>query len=364
MSTPGTTETIEQMQERINALNPDTMDWNDAAAYAALGIGAGDDDGPIDESQIEQGDTDVQQAAAAPASAPAAAPAAAPAPSESSAPPAAASASESGEQVEGVATADGRRVIPYAVLRQTREEARHFRDENERLRQQLEEATKSAAGTGQQDLVARANAAPETLTDEDLAELEQDYPTLSKALKAIKATQAQVQQLAQAPAPAAPAPAAAPAAQAAQQAEGEEEFDAAIAASPLISKWMTDKGPEWDRARAIDRVLLEDPKTANLTFAQRFAKVERMVAAEFEIPLPSKTQPNPAAPPAAAAPAAPAAAPAAPVRASALPTLTDLGGTPPASGEDAINSKTAADLLAATNNMSEEQLMRMAGVIY
>lgn len=357
-----TMTTPQSIEERIDALNPDTTDWNDAATYAALGIG-GDDDGQGSGVQ-DQGDT-AQAPAEAPAPAPAAAtPAPAPAPAESSQAPAAAPAPNEPVRVEGIATVDGKRVIPYAVLQNTRQEARHLREENSRLQQELEAARSKAAGDGNQALVDRAASAPETLTEAELAELEQDYPALSKAMKILSATQAQVQKLASAPTPA-PAPAAAAPAPSAEQSD--EEFDHAIAASPLISKWMSEKGPEWDRAVALDDVLRNDPRTADLTFAERFARVERMVAAEFDIPLPSKTPPTPApaAAPAAPAPAA-AATPAAPPppKAAARPTLTDLGGTPPASADDAINSKTALDLLAATEGMSEEQLMRMAGVIY
>lgn len=352
---------------RIDALNPDTFDWNDAAAFAALGVGEPDQD----DERVEQKEGDTAQPAAAPAPAPAAAaPAAAPAPAESSAAPAAAPAQAiEDSRVDGVATADGKRIIPYAVLQQSRaqaqalrEEAEAARQETENLRQQLEAAKRKDGGGGNDDLATRAAKAPETLSAEDLAELEQDYPSLSKALKALAATQAQVQALAgsmtaaPAPAAAAPAPARAPAPAAPTNAD--EEFDSAIAASPLISKWMSASGPEWGRAVAIDKILAADPTTANLPLAERFAKVERMVAAEFGIPLPSAAPtPAPAAAP-AASPAIPQAKPA------AMPSLTDLGGTPPQSGEDAFNSKTAADLLAATQNMSEDQLMRMAGVIF
>lgn len=352
----------QSIEERIEALNPDTIDWNDAATYAALGIG-GDDDGQ--ESGVQdQGDTAQAPAVAAAPAPVAATPAPAPAPAESSQAPAAAPAPNELERVDGIATVDGKRVIPYAVLQNTRQEARQLREENGRLQQELEAARTKAAGDGNQALVDRAASAPETLTEAELAELEQDYPALSKAMKILSATQAQVQKLASAPAPA-PAPAAAAPVPPANHPD--EEFDSAIAASPLISKWMTEQGPEWDRAIAIDNVLREDPRTANLPFAERFAKVERMVAAEFDIPLPAKPSPTPApaAAPAAAAPA-PAATPAAapPPKAAARPTLTDLGGTPPVSADDAINSKTSLDLLAATEGMSEEQLMRMAGVIY
>lgn len=345
--------TTESLQARIDALNPDTADWSDPALYASLGIGGDDDTG--DQGQQDQGDT-AQAAAAAPA-APAAAAPAAPAPTDSSQAPAAAPASSDSDRVDGVATADGKRVIPYAVLQQTRHEARSAREEVGRLQKELEAAQQQLAASGNPDLAARASSAPETLTAEELAELEQDYPSLSKLVKVVMSTQEKLQ----AAATPAPAPAAAAPAPAGRPESDEEQFDAAIAASPLISKWMTEGGPEWERAKAIDGLLQKDPNSAGLTYEQRFAKVQRMVAAEFDIPLPSAA-PTPAA--RAASPAAPAAPAVPAAKAAPLPSLSDLGGTPPQSSEDAINGKTAADLLAATQNMSEQELMRMAGVSY
>lgn len=338
----------EDLQARLDALNLDTVDWADPATYVSLGMGTGDAD---DEQGQQEQQGDIAQATAA-------APAAAPAPANSSHAPAAAPAVEDPDRVDGIATADGKRVIPYAVLKSTRESERSAREENATLRAQLEEAQQKLTAAGNPDLAARAASAPETLSAEELAELEQDYPSLSKLAKVVMATQEQLQTAA-APAPAPAAAPAAPAPAPAAHGSDEEQFDAALAGAPLISKWMTSEGPEWERAKALDALLRDDPRTAGLNYAQRFAKVERMVAAEFDIPLPSAA-PSPAPTPAAtpAAPAMPAA------KAAPLPTLSDLGGTPPQSAEDAINSKTALDLLASTENMSEEQLMRMAGVSF
>ncbi|HEY1129139.1 MAG TPA: hypothetical protein VGF12_07030 [Roseateles sp.] len=345
------------LQARIDALNPDTVDWSDPALYEGLGIGIEEGD----EDEQDKGDS-ATAAAAAPATAPAAAPAAAPAPAQSSEAPAAAPATSDAEHVDGVATADGKRVIPYAVLKQTRESERHAREENTSLRAQLEEAQRQLNAAGNPDLAARASSAPETLTPQELAELEQDYPSLSKLVKVVMATQEKLQTAATAPAPAAAAPTPATAPRAEPESD-EEAFDAAIAGAPLISKWMSDGGPEWDRARAIDGLLKNDPNSAGLTYAQRFDKVERMVAAEFGIQRPSAAPaPTPAAPAASPAPAAAPALPAA--KAAPMPSLSDLGGSTPQSAEDAISSKTSADLLASTEGMSEKQLMEMAGIYF
>lgn len=132
----------------------------------------------------------------------------------------------------------------------------------------------------------------------------------------------------------------------------------AIAANPLIAKWMGEKGPEWKRAAALDRTLRDDPTTSHLSYAERFARVQRSVAAEFGIALPSTPAPAAAAAPAAA----PATAPA--VRTAPMPSLSDMGGAAPQSNEDAVNSATAVDLLASAERMSDAELMRFAGIGY
>lgn len=350
----------EALQARIDALNPDTVDWNDAATYAALGIGVDDETDGGQGARENQGDT-ASAPAAAPAPAPAAAaPVAAPAPAESSHAPAAAPAPSDPGPVDGVATADGKRVIPYGVLKAARESAHQANLRAEAAEAALAELQRQAPKPGASDLADRAQADPNSLTDQEMAELEEDFPALAKPLRILRAASEKLNAPAPSPAPAAPAPA--PRAAPATREEDEAAFDEGLAANPLLAQWMGTGGREWDRARAIDNVLMQDPACKDMSYAERFAKVTRMVAAEFDIPLPSaapKPAPTPAAP--AAAPAAPAAPQA---KAAPLPSLSDLGGTPPQSGEDAINSRTALDLLASTENMSEDQLMRMAGVLY
>lgn len=344
------------IQDRVDAVDPDTVNWNDANFYASLGVGDDDDEG----DPQDKGDTDPAPAAA-PAPAPAAAPAAAPAPTESSNAPAAAPApTDPTAPVEGIATADGKRIIPYGVLQATR---RELKETNERLAAAQEALAQAAArqpAAADSALADRAAADPNSLTDEEMAELAQDYPALAKPLKLIRDTHAQLAKLAAAPTP---APVAAPApapSQAAQDLDGEEAFDAGIAANPLLASWMSTGGREWDRAKALDALLQQDPANANLSYTDRFAKVQRMVAAEFDIPVPRAAAPTPPAP----AQAAPAAAPLPKPKAAALPSLSDMGGTPPQSEEDAINSQSSTDLLAAAERMTDEQLMRMAGVVF
>jgi hypothetical protein len=346
----------QELEQRIAELNPDTMNWNDASAYAALGIGQGDDEDGHGEGQPEGDTIDTGEASPAPAPAAAAAAPAAPAPTESSASPAAAPAapqSPGAEPVDGVATRDGKRIIPYAVLQQTRQAVRERDQEIEQLRQQLATATAKASPAGQNDLADRAAADPDSLTDDELQELEADFPQLAKPLRLLRkltsAAPAALPASAPAAAPAAPTQPAAPAVDL-----SEEAFDEGIAANPLLAGWMSAGGKEWDRAKAVDQLLLQDPAYAAKGYTERFATVQRMVAAEFGIPLPAAPKTNDPKP----------GAPAPQVKESALPSLSDLGGAAPRSDDDAWAAAPTTDLLAKAERMSDAELMRLAGVSY
>lgn len=347
--------------ERIESFDPDKVNWSDPNAYAAMGIG--EDDPGENGNAAQEGDT----AGAAPAPAAAATPApAAPAaaappastPADSSATPGAAAAANADEEPQrpaGVATRDGKHVIPYEVLANTRDHARRLESELAEARQQLEQLAKQAGSSGgaAPSREQQERAAQGLLTEEERI----DFPALAKIENAFVQLNERLSRAAAAPAasPAATAPSAAQP-QAAPRNE-DEEFDLAIAQSPLIAQWMQAKGREWERAKALDRMLsAEDP---NLSYVERFARVQRAVAAEFGVPLPASVgTPNAAAPAAQRTPATPA------VREAAMPSLSDLGGSAPQSQEDAVNSATTTDLLAQVERYSDAELARFAGLPY
>lgn len=350
--------------ETIEALDPDTVNWSDPNAYAAMGIGEEDDESG---EGAPQGDSTASDPAPASAATPAhAAPAvnATPAPAAaqgSEAPGAAASNAGEPERPEGVATRDGRHIIPYAVLEQTRERLRQQEQANAQLQEQLAAAAQRADPQGSNALVQRAQDDPNSLTPAELEELAADYPSLAKPLQLLQRMNAQMAELARRPAAqAAPAPQPAQAPAAAPSVAPEEELDMAIAANPLIGQWMTAKGKEWDRARAIDRTLAADPDYANVPIAERLAKVQRMVAAEFGVSVPAAATPTPAPTQQrqAAAPAEPQ------IREAPHPSLSALGGTAPLSDEDQVNALTSTDLLARAERMSDAELARWTGVGY
>lgn len=347
--------------ERIDELNPDTINWSDPGAYAAMGIG--EDDGEGDEQP--QGDsTNGGQAPAAAATPAPAAPAVtatpAPAPAQRSEAPAAAASTEGEpERPQGVATRDGRHVIPYAVLEQARERTRQLEQQNQQLQEQLAAAANRADPSGSSELAQRAQSDPDSLTPAELEELAADFPSLAKPLQMMVKMREQITALASRPAAPVAASAAAPAAAPAPRTVApEEELDLAIAANPLIGQWMSARGDEWARARAIDSMLLQDPKYAGISATERLAKVQAMVAAEFGIKAPAAATPAPAPQPQGGAAPAPAA------RDSAFPSLGDMGGTAPLSDEDQVNALPSTDLLAKYERMSDAELMRQVGLGY
>lgn len=344
--------------ERIESFDPDKVNWSDPNAYAAMGVG--EDDPGENDTPANEGDTagaaPAPAAAATPApAAPAVAAAPASAPADGSATPSAAAESNANDDTQrpaGVATRDGKHVIPYEVLANTRDHARRLETELAEARQQLEQLAKAGGKSGaapDADLQERAQQG--LLTEDERI----DFPALAKIEQAFVQLNERLSRAAAAPAasPAPMAPSAAPA-PAAPRLSDDEEFDLAIAQSPLIAQWMQTKGPEWRRAAALDKMLRdEDP---NLGYLERFARVQRAVAAEFGVELPAST-PAPRT-------KQPAAAPAPQVRDAAMPSLSDFGGSPPQSQEDAINSATTTDLLAQVERYSDAELARFAGIGY
>ncbi|MFY9479169.1 MAG: hypothetical protein WAQ08_16105 [Aquabacterium sp.] len=369
--------TKQSLEDRIADLDPDKVDFTDPATWANLIPDADPADGGAAASnQSAPGDTAAPAAAhataasapAAPAPAPAAtAPAAAaPAPAPAVDPSAAPTAGPAQDgYVAGVLTADGKSVIPYTVLKSTRDQLRDSVNRNVQLERELDEARKAASTS--QEALAAAQADPASLTPEQIALIESDFPQLAAPLKVMQEQAKVLKQIqaAQAQAPA-PAPAHAPAPAPATAESDDEAFDRAIAANSLIGEWMGNKdSKQWQRAVALDAVLAKDPENAD--YATRFSKVQAMVCAEFGIANPNQQKPAAGAVPAAALPGAPAAAPAQPaatpaVQSAALPTLSDIGGAPPKTDTWADLSDSAA--MNKAMDMSEEQLMQLAGVSF
>lgn len=341
------TDTLSQKLEALDR----GADFTDPNTYAALLYGDEPADSPAPQPDAPQGDTAPAPQATAPAPAPAEAPAAAAAPSpDSSASPAAAETTAS-EPVDGVLTKDGKRVIPYAVLEETRKTAqanaqrvRDLAEANERLQAELEAQKAGAAPQA-------PKAAP--YTPERIEQVKADFPEMAEMMEAHNRLLEEFQATRSAPAP-----------QAQPKDDGASVVQALIDQHPLLSKWQAKQGIAWARAVEVDSALRDDAVWSAKTEAERFAEVERRVADELGVDIPS--------PAAAAAPAAPPAAPQTPTTPAAaiktaapvLPTLSDFGGQAPAVVHDPLAGLKAGQMVDKAMSMSEEELRRMVGLSY
>lgn len=349
------------LNQRIDALDGKEIDYSDPQTYAnLLGYNEEANDDPNASERVLQGETEqIQEPAAAPAVSQPLGQS-----TESSAPPAVAEEKAGSQRFDGVSTKDGKQVIPYAVLQSTRDNLKDANRRIDELQRQLD-ATKNAGGGSDGDaggdLAGRAQSDPGSLTQAELDELADDFPQVAKLARALQSQQLVLDRLTQQAAQATSAQQPAQAEQASEE-DDASAFDAAIVANPLIGQWMASPhSAEWQRATQIDELLRTDPATSSLSYTERFAKVQRMVAAEFDVEQPAsiaKTQ-APAASP--AAPPHPAAQATAPIT-SAMPTLTDLGGVGVAVSDSPLSGMTAGQAVDKAMGMSVEQLMALVGV--
>jgi hypothetical protein len=176
---------------------------------------------------------------------------------------------------EGVATKDGKRIIPYTVLEQERrknhELERLARDQAERLKQ-LEQPGGQPAGQKPQE------SAVTILSEEELQELEEELPAIGKLFRA---QQTQLQSLGQT------------VQTLAQERQTREEEGArtvqmtvqeAIDASPKLAylQSLEETDPiKWERAVRFDSTLRADPEWAEKSFSERFEKVVQLYEATY-----------------------------------------------------------------------------------
>lgn len=232
-------------------------------------------------------------------------------------PPAAPAAPEKPAPVGGVASKDGKKVLPYVVLSAAREETRTERTK----RIKAEEEAKSLREENEALKAGKKpTPAPAAPSEEELAEVEAVAPTVAAHLKstAARAQELEAENAAlRAKAPAAPAPARSAA----------ELADEAIDQIPLLATWRAADPEKFVRACEVDKVYMTSPKWKGRSAVERFAEVTRVVAKEYDVEVPDDD-----APPTAAAPTPPAKARKDPAEVAAnaprtLPnTLSDFKG--------------------------------------
>lgn len=262
------------------------------------------------------------------------------------------------EPVGGVASKDGKKVLPYIVLTSARDETRKERTarvaaeaEAQRLREENE-----ALRSGKQPA-----AAAETPSEEEVAEVAKSSPKVAAALTA---AQRRAQELEEENAalrtkvPESATPARSP----------QEEVDEAIDQIPLLATWRATDPEKFARAVAIDKVEKDSPKWKGKSYAERFEAVTKKVASEYDIEYLDETS-TPAPATAAAKPSAAATTP--PGRPRKDPdeviaaatqktpsTLSDFKGGAVSKDETRIGNLSPLRQEAALESMSDDDLER------
>lgn len=263
--------------------------------------------------------------------------------------------SVSEDRPEGVLAKDGKHVIPFEVLQSAREreaaaqrQAQQAADALAAAKAELD-ALKAQAAAGKPQSQAQADA-----TDAVIAKLDAisaDWPDVAAVLKdvigevrgtvtglrdQVTALEAERQRT-----------------ESDYKAEMAEKVADAVDRNPTLSYWR-DKQPEmWERAVAVDKALRSDPRISEMSFDDRFARVVKAVeavhgATELPVEYRSKDQV--------------AASAREIVKSAKMPrpnSLSDISGGTSGAGEIDVASLSAAQLAAAWERMSPEQIERL-----
>jgi hypothetical protein len=169
----------------------------------------------------------------------------------------------------GIASKNGKHVLPFHVLQAERRRA----DEAARRAAELERELA--------DLKAGKQPGGEAadLTEEEVVQMEQDFPEHGKKLRAVFEKARQYEESARSAAKDEPA-------------DTSNPIQDAIDQIPLLVDWQATDPAKFSRAGEIDDVLKKSPKWQGKPLAERFAQAVRMVAEENDIPLDDEPAPS------------------------------------------------------------------------
>jgi len=181
-------------------------------------------------------------------------------------------------QPVGVATRDGKHIIPYDVLEQTRFERRKLHDDLVRTQAELDAIKAELTVREQQQVQALDQQAKKDDQEPDWEALEEEYPKVvvdnwRRQRETERAVQAFQQDLLTER-------------ERERMAADEAEVRAiqdAIDRSPTIAGWHARRATseqaraEWNLARAVEEKLIADPAWANKSLDERFAEVVRII---------------------------------------------------------------------------------------
>jgi hypothetical protein len=198
----------------------------------------------------------------------------------------------------GVATKDGKHVIPYSVLKSERERATRAEQLAQEMRERVE-ALEAMVKSGNQGAnngeSARTDqqqpAAAEQLSQEDLESLKEDFPTVYKAVMASMAKAQALEAKLQ------PVEESVRNAQEDQARTAADTVQDAIDSIPKLSHIQANDPEAFELAKQFDATLRTQKSWASKSLAERFQKVSEMVEAAIgpiEVPgaKPTASQPS------------------------------------------------------------------------
>lgn len=195
------------------------------------------------------------------------------------------------KEPDGIATKDGKHIIPYSVLKADRDRATRAEDALRAVQGQLT-ALQQTAGQGVKEgepAVPRQEADASGMSDEDMAALKEDFPTVYKGLMAMQAQAALLQSQLK------PVQDSVRSAEQIQQLTVAEQVQDAIDSTPKLAHIMASDQAAYDLAKQFDNTLKANPAWADKPLSERFAKVIEMVELTHgAITVPGQATPQPA----------------------------------------------------------------------
>ena len=243
---------------------------------------------------------------------------------------------------DGILTRDGKHVIPFDVLKTTRDELAQAQAEAAELRAKLEqeaaaEAEKAATSEVEAkiaELQERVNKAKSEYDDEDVAEV---VEPLQIAIDALERERELMQRTAAIEAQAQ-----------AQAATVEQDIQNAIDNSPAMSLWASEQGEMYQRATKLhDTLMATDPAYQAMSWDDRFKELPQKMAAIYsDVKLPDDTD------------TAVAKAKREAGRERKVATLSDMpaGEAPIVDKDNSLAAKSGVDLLDQFDGLTEEQI--------
>ncbi|MFM4979763.1 hypothetical protein ACEUDM_09015 [Aeromonas caviae] len=185
----------------------------------------------------------------------------------------------------------GQHTIPYEVLEQARNEAKQLREQLAQSQQAQAERDKLQALMEKHGI--NPDVDPDDISQEELAQLAQDYPDLGKSIAAIASKLQRLEQQA-APQPVTPAT---------------NPVQAALQAVPDLMNWREKDQDRFDFAIIVDEKLQADPAWQGKSLDERFAEAARRTKLAFgdEVIPPTKAPGKEADKPADFIPSSPSA---------------------------------------------------------